>query len=91
MNLHPGQQKYRCFPCGIRKSDKTIACFVGIACFHTLELPGTLLPEQGVGGADRIASAGVEIRERIIAGAHQFAEHRLLIAYWAILPGQKLL
>lgn len=72
MNLHPGQQKYRCFPCEIRKSDKTIACFVGIACFHTLNSRN--IAEQGVGGADRIASAGVEIRERIIAGAHQFAE-----------------
>ena len=41
MNLHPGQRKYRCFPLRNKKSDKTIACFVGIACFHTLT-PGTL-------------------------------------------------
>ena len=29
-------EKVKFSPCGIRKSDKTIACFVGIACFHTL-------------------------------------------------------
>lgn len=75
MNLHQDNGNIGVSPCGIRKSDKTIACFVGIACFHTLNSRN--IAEQGVGGADRIASAGVEIRERIIAGAHQFAEHRL--------------